>query len=107
MIENVTTALQVNATTGNGQTLALPEPRLVTVKITGHGPVSAGQITIECCPQTLAVGKDDVPDKDDVTTVWTPITTIAVPANATTDYFAGIQFGTLRAPADMSCDEEG
>ena len=53
MIENVTTALQVNATTGNGQTLALPEPRLVTVKITGHGPVSAGQITIECCPQTL------------------------------------------------------
>ena len=97
MIENVTTALQVNATTGNGQTLALPEPRLVTVKITGHGPVSAGQITIECCPQTLAVGKDDVPGKDDVTTVWTPITTIAVPANATTDYFAGIQFGTLRA----------
>ncbi len=91
MIENVTTALQVNATTGNGQTLALPEPRLVTVKITGHGPVSAGQITIECCPQTLAVGKDDV------TTVWTPITTIAVPADATTGYFAGIQFGTLRA----------
>ena len=36
-IENVTTALQVNATTGNGvTTLVLPEPRLVTFKITGQ-----------------------------------------------------------------------
>jgi hypothetical protein len=29
--------------------------------------------------------------------VWEALTTIAVPPNATTDYFAGIQFGTLRA----------
>jgi hypothetical protein len=36
--ENVTKALQVNATTGNGvTTLVLPEPRLVTFKITGNG----------------------------------------------------------------------
>jgi hypothetical protein len=31
MISQVTTALQVNATTGNGETLVLREPRLVTV----------------------------------------------------------------------------
>ena len=38
MMGNVTTALQVNATTGNGiTTMVLPEPRLVTlyrIKIT-------------------------------------------------------------------------
>jgi hypothetical protein len=52
MSDNVTTALQVNATTGNGvTTLVLPEPRLVTFKITGNGPVSAGAVTLECCPQ--------------------------------------------------------
>jgi hypothetical protein len=51
MSDNVTTALQVNATTGNGETLVLPEPRLVTFKITCNGPVSAGQITVECCPR--------------------------------------------------------
>jgi hypothetical protein len=46
-IENVTTALQVNATTGNGvTTLVLPEPRLVTFKITGNGTVTGGAITI-------------------------------------------------------------
>jgi hypothetical protein len=49
-IENVTTSLQVNATTGNGvTTLVLPEPRLVTFKITGKGSVTGGALTIECC----------------------------------------------------------
>jgi hypothetical protein len=89
--------LQINATTGNGQILVLPDPRLVTFKVTGDGSVSAGQVTIEGSPKMLVVGKDDVPGQNDVSTVWTPITTIAVPANATTEYFAGIQFGTLRA----------
>ena len=43
-IENVTTALQVNATSGNGvTTLVLPEPRLVTVRVTGNGSITAGQ----------------------------------------------------------------
>jgi hypothetical protein len=51
MSDNVTTALQVNATTGNGETVVLHERRLVTFKIQGNGPTSAGQITIECCPQ--------------------------------------------------------
>ena len=39
-IENVTTALEVNATTGNGFTLTLPEARFVTFKIQGNGPVT-------------------------------------------------------------------
>lgn len=45
MIENVTTALLVNQTSGNGQMLVLPDPRLVTFKVTGNGAVSAGQVT--------------------------------------------------------------
>lgn len=44
MIENVTTALQAFATTGNGETLVLREPRSVTFKIRGNGPVTAGQV---------------------------------------------------------------
>jgi hypothetical protein len=78
MIENVTTALQVNATTGNGQTVTLPEPRLVTFRITGNGPVSAGQVTIECCPQATPI----VPGSGAAgAMVWEPLTTIAVPPN--------------------------
>jgi len=87
--------LQVNATTGNGvTTLVLPEPRLVTFKITGNGSVTGGAITIECCPQN----RPTAPDSGSAgAIVWEALTTIAVPANATTEYFAGIQFGTLRA----------
>jgi hypothetical protein len=59
MIENVTTALQAFATTGNGLTLTLPEARFVTFKVQGAGPVTAGQVTIECCPQTTPMS--DVP----------------------------------------------
>jgi hypothetical protein len=44
MIENVGTALQTSATTGNGETLVLPEPRLVTFKVQGNGPVSARSV---------------------------------------------------------------
>ena len=94
-IENVTTALQAFATTGNGvTTLVLPEPRLVTFEITGNGSVTGGAITIECCPQN----RTTAPDSGSAgAIVWEALTTIAVPANATTEYFAGIQFGTLRA----------
>jgi hypothetical protein len=91
----VTTALQVNATTGNGfTTLVLPEPRLVTFKITGNGPVTAGAITIECCLQNtpIAPGSGSAGAM-----VWTALTTIAVPANATTDYLAGRVSGIFRA----------
>jgi hypothetical protein len=40
MIENVTTALQVNAATGNGLTVTLPESRFVTFRVTGNGSVT-------------------------------------------------------------------
>jgi hypothetical protein len=94
-IENVTTALQVNATTGNGvTTLVLPQPRLVTFKVTGNGPVTAGAITIECCPQNKPIAPGS---GSEGAMVWEVLTPIAVPAKATIDYFAGIQFGTLRA----------
>jgi hypothetical protein len=39
-IENVTTALQAFATTGNGESLVLREPRFVRFKIQGNGPIS-------------------------------------------------------------------
>jgi hypothetical protein len=94
MIENVTTALQVNATTGNGETLVLSEPRLVTFKIQGNGKVSDGTVTLECCPQTAPLAPGSVSEG---AMVWTALTTITVPANATTEYRAGSVFGTFRA----------
>ena len=94
-IENVTTALQVNATTGNGfTTLVLPEPRLVTLKITGNGSVTGGAVTLECCPQTTPIPPGS---GSSAGMVWTALTTIAVPANATTEWFAGRVSGTFRA----------
>jgi len=94
-IENVTTALEVNATTGNGvTTLVLPEPRLVTFKVTGNGPVTGGAITIECCPQNTPIA----PDSGSAgAMVCEALTTIAVPANKTTEWFAGSVSGTFRA----------
>jgi hypothetical protein len=50
-IENVTYAFQNAATTGEGLTQFLPESRWVTFRVTGKGPVTAGQVTIECCPR--------------------------------------------------------
>jgi hypothetical protein len=51
-IENVTTALQAFASTGNGLTLTLLEARFVPFKIRGNGSVTAGQVVLECCVQT-------------------------------------------------------
>jgi hypothetical protein len=94
-IENVTTALEVNATTGNGvTTLVLPEPRLVTFKITGNGSVTAGEITIECCPQNTPMPESPTSGTG---TTWTALTTITVPANSALEYFAGSVSGTFRA----------
>jgi hypothetical protein len=61
MIENVQTALQDFATTGNGLTLTLPNARFVTFKIQGVGPITAGQVTIECCPQTTPMTQVPLP----------------------------------------------
>ena len=76
MIENVTTALQVAATSGNGQTLVLPEPRFTTFRITGNGSVSAAAVSIECCPGSgpMIPGASSAGGM-----VWTVLTTITVP----------------------------
>lgn len=95
MIENVTTALQVSAITGNGLTLTLPEARFVTFKVQGVGPVTAGQVTIECCPQTTPMLLPSPGSGDGM--VWTTLTAIPVPANKEVGYFARSVSGTFRA----------
>ena len=94
MFANVTMAFQNAATTGEGLTQFLPERRRVTFRVTGNGPVSAGQVTIECCPQKTPV--TDVPSLG-FAPAWTALTTIAVPANSTVEYRAGSVSGAFRA----------
>jgi hypothetical protein len=94
MTENVTTALQAFATTGNGLSLTLPGLRFLTFKVQGNGSLSAGQVTIECCPQNTPM----VPGASSAGGMaWTVLTTIPVPLNATTEWFAGSVSGTFRA----------
>jgi hypothetical protein len=92
--ENVTYAFQVAATNGVGLTQFFSEPRFATFRITGTGSVSAGAVTIECCPGNTPM--TDVPALGFAPT-WTALTTIAVPSNATTEYFAESVSGTFRA----------
>jgi hypothetical protein len=49
-VENTTYAFQNAATTGVGLTQFWLESRFTTFRITGNGSVSAGAVTIECCP---------------------------------------------------------
>jgi hypothetical protein len=49
--------LQDKATIGEGKRLVLPESRRVRFLIRGEGPVSAGAVTIECCPESTRAGK--------------------------------------------------
>jgi hypothetical protein len=98
MIENVTTALQVNATSGDGFNLSLPEARLVTFRITGNGSINGGAVTIECCQNAATAAALLLlllPASQ--AAAWTALTTISVPANATTEYVAGSVSGTFRA----------
>jgi hypothetical protein len=72
-IENVTTALQVNATTGNGFTVTLPAPRFLIFKVQGNGNVTAGAVAIECCPSNTPI----LPGSgSEGTMVWTTLTTM-------------------------------
>jgi hypothetical protein len=94
-VENVTYALQVNATTGNGLTVTFRDAGFVTFKIQGNGPVAAGIISIECCPQTAPALPPSAGSGDGM--VWTTLTTIPVPANKEVEYRAGVVSGTFRA----------
>jgi hypothetical protein len=68
-IELVTTALQVNATTGSGLTLTLPEARFITFKVQGVGPVTGGAITIERASMPLQGGNTPM-----LSSGWTALT---------------------------------
>jgi hypothetical protein len=92
--ENTTYAFQNVATTGVGLTQFFSEPGFTTFRITGNGSVSAGQVTIECCPQKTPM----IPGASSAGEMArTVLTTIPVPSNATTEWFAGSVSGTLRA----------
>src|SRR5439155_17699230 len=95
MIAAVTMAFQNAATTGDGLTQFLLEPRTVTFRVTGNGSVSAGAVTIECCPSMTPT---PLPGSGAGSgTTWTSLTTIIVPANATTEYRADSVVGSVRA----------
>jgi hypothetical protein len=92
MSENVTYAFQVAATNGNGLSVFFRDRNFVTFRVTGNGTVTAGAVTIECCPDNMTGAS-----ASGSVTAWTGLTTITVPANSTVDYNAGIASGTFRA----------
>src|SRR5205807_2908729 len=94
MIAGVTMAFQNAATNGDGLTQFLPEPRTVRFRVTGNGSVSAGAVTIECCPGNAPMTPTG---SSSLGATWTALTTITVPSNATTEWFAGSVSGTFRA----------
>jgi hypothetical protein len=50
-MERLLSPLQLDATSGVGKTLIVPEPaRTVRFTIRGKGPPTGGEITFECCP---------------------------------------------------------
>src|SRR5437868_14329378 len=93
-IANVTMAFQNAAITGEGLTQFLLEPRTVTFRVTGNGSVSAGAVTIECCPGNAPITPTG---SSSLGATWTALTTITVPANATTEYRADSVVRSLRA----------
>jgi hypothetical protein len=83
--------LQDKATIGEGKRLVLPEPRRVRFLIRGERPVSAGAVTIECCPESTKAGK-----------VWLQLATIPVPAdNGLAQYYTEEASGLFRANRDF------
>ena len=79
--------LQDKATTGAGKRLVLPEPRRVRFLIRGEESVSAGAVTIECCPESTKAGK-----------FWMELATIPVPAdNGLAQYYTEEASGLFRA----------
>ncbi len=94
MIAAVTMAFQNAATNGEGLTQFLPEPRTVRFRVTGNGPVTGGAVTIECCPGDAPMTPTG---SSSLGATWTALTTITVPANATTEYRANSVVGSVRA----------
>src|SRR5204862_7370343 len=79
--------LQDKATSGAGKKLVLPEPRRVRFLIRGEEPVSAGEVTIECCPDSTKGGKH-----------WMDLAIVRVPAdNGLAQYYTEEASGLFRA----------
>jgi hypothetical protein len=58
---------------------------------TGNGPVSAGQVAIEWASMLIKGGNTPM-----LLSGWTPVTTIPISANATTEYRTGWVSGMFR-----------
>src|SRR5437016_2732749 len=97
MIAAVTMAFQNAATAGEGLTQFLPESRTVTFRVIGNGSVTGGVVTIECCPSMTPAPLPPDTGAPGSGTTWTSLTTISVPANATTEYRAQSVVGSVRA----------
>ena len=79
--------LQDKATNGAGKRLVLPEPHRIRFLIRGEGSVSAGAVTIECCPESTKAGK-----------FWMELATIPVPADSgLAQYYTEEASGLFRA----------
>jgi hypothetical protein len=66
--------LQLDATSGVGKTLIVPEPeRTVRFLIRSKGPPTGGQIQIESCPMNTPQGMGAGPMAGTVMTVWRPM----------------------------------
>src|SRR6266480_7066093 len=103
MIANVTMAFQNAASTGEGLTQFLANPRSVLFSITGNGSVTGGVVTIECCPSMTAIPSPPGSGSGAGSgTTWTSLATITVSANATTEYRANSVVGSVRARISTS-----
>ena len=91
--------LQLDATSGDGRTLIVPEPeRIVQFLIRSKG-TPRGEITFECCPM------DTVP-KVSSGIVWRALKTVPAPTDifGTTGYYAGEVSGMFRARISTPSD---
>jgi len=89
-MEAVLKPLQLDATSGVGRTLIVPEPeRIVRFIIRSKGTPMGGEITFECCPMEVATAG----------MVWRAMKTVPVPTDigVVTGYYAGEASGMFRA----------
>jgi hypothetical protein len=87
------TPLQLDATSGAGRTLIVPDPaRMVRFIIRVKGTPMGGEITFECCPM-------DAAPKVSSGMVWRAMKTLPVPTDifAVAQYCAGPASGMFRA----------
>jgi hypothetical protein len=97
VMETLLSPLQLDAISGVGKTLIVPEPeRIVRFLIRSKGPPTRGEITIECCPMKApGIGEGTMQ-----MTVWRPDGgAISVPTDigVAAVHYAGKVSGMFRA----------